>query len=329
MPRIVRFQETGGPEVMRLEELPSRDPGEGELRIRVRALGLNRAEAMFRGGMYLEQPRLPGGLGYEAAGLVDAVGPGVSGFEPGQAVSTIPAFSMNDYPMYGEVVVAPVHAVVAHPPELGFTDAAAVWMQYLTAWGALVDIAQVGPGDVVLVPAATSSVGLAAIQLCHASGARPVALTRSRAKADALARAVPDTAMVFTDEQDIAAEVMRLTDGKGARVAFDPVGGPTVSRLADALAPGGILLEYGALSPEPTPFPLFTALTKGLTVRGYTLFEVTRDPARLEGGKRYVLDRLAAGLRPVIARSFPLDQIVEAHRFMESNAQVGKIVVEV
>ena len=211
MPRIVRFQETGGPEVMRLEEQPSRDPGEGELRIRVRALGLNRAEAMFRGGMYLEQPRLPGGLGYEAAGLVDAVGPGVSGFEPGQAVSTIPAFSMNDYPMYGEVVLAPVHAVVAHPPELGFTDAAAVWMQYLTAWGALVDIAQVGPGDVVLVPAATSSVGLAAIQLCHAAGARPVALTRSRAKADALARAVPDTAVVFTDEQDIAAEVMRLT----------------------------------------------------------------------------------------------------------------------
>ncbi len=181
----------------------------------------------------------------------------------------------------------------------------------------------------VLVPAATSSVGLAAIQLCRAEGARPVALTRSRAKAAALAQAVPNTEMVFTDEQDIAAEVMRLTDGKGARVAFDPVGGPTVARLAGAMAPGGILIEYGALSPEPTPFPLFEALGKGLTMRGYTLFEITRDPARLDAGRRHVLDRLAGGMRPVIARSFPLDAIVEAHRFMESNAQVGKIVVEV
>ncbi len=329
MPRIVRFHETGGPEVMQLEELPSRDPGENEVRIRVRALGLNRAEAMFRNGMYLEAPSLPSGLGYEAAGVVDAVGPGVSGLEPGQAVSTIPAFSMSEYPMYGELVIAPLHAVVAHPPALGFDEAASVWMQYLTAWGALVDIAKVGAGDVVLVPAATSSVGLAAIQLCRAEGARPVALTRSRAKAEALARAVPDTEMVFTDEQDIAAEVMRLTDGKGARVVFDPVGGPTVARLAGAMAPGGILIEYGALSPEPTPFPLFEALGKGLTMRGYTLFEITRDPARLDAGRRYVLDRLAGGLRPVIARSFALDGIVEAHRFMESNAQVGKIVVEV
>ena len=329
MPRIVRFHETGAPEVMRIEELPSRDPGENEVRIRVRALGLNRAEAMFRNGMYLEEPRLPSGLGYEAAGLVDAVGPGVRGFQPGQAVSTVPAFSMNDYSMYGELVIAPVHAVVAHPPALGFDEAAAIWMQYLTAWGALVGIAALGRGDVVLVPAATSSVGLAAIQLCKAAGARPIALTRTRAKAAALAAAVPDTEMVFTEEQDLAAEVMRLTGGQGARIAFDPVGGPTVARLAAAMAPGGILIEYGALSPEPTPFPLFAALGKGLTMRGYTLFEVASDPARLEAGKRAVLDHLAGGLRPEIPRRFPLEQIVEAHRFLESNAQVGKIVVEV
>jgi NADPH:quinone reductase-like Zn-dependent oxidoreductase len=136
--------------------------------------------------------------------------------------------------------------------------------------------------------------------------------------------------MVFTQEQDLVAEVMRLTGGKGARIAFDPVGGPTVHKLATALSAGGILFQYGALSPEPTPFPLFEALGKGLTMRGYTLFEISQDRARFEAGKRYVLDGLASGrLRPVIARRFPFEEIVEAHRFMESNAQVGKIVVEV
>ncbi|WP_428376484.1 zinc-dependent alcohol dehydrogenase family protein [Lichenicoccus sp.] len=330
MPRLVRFHETGAPEVLRIEDLPSRAPGEGEVRIRVRAIGLNRAEAMFRAGQYLEAPQLPSGLGYEAAGVVDAIGPGVTGFAPGQAVSTIPAFSMAQYGMYGEEVITPVHAVVAHPDSLSFTDAAACWMQYLTAWGALVDIAELRAGDAVLVPAASSSVGLAAIQICAAAGAKPIALTRSGAKQAALEQAVPGVPVIRTGEQDLIAEVNRLTNGKGARIAFDPVGGPTVEKLAAALAPGGILFEYGALSPDPTPFPLFAALGKGLTMRGYTLFEISRDPARLEAGKRFVLDGLAAArFKPVIARFFRFDEIVAAHRYLESNEQVGKIVVTV
>ncbi len=330
MPRIVRFHETGGPDVLRIEELPSRAPGEGEVRIRVAAIGLNRAEAMFRAGQYLEAPTLPSMLGYEAAGTVDAVGPGVDAFRPGDIVSTIPAFSMTQYGVYGEEAVVPAHAVAKHPPSLDAVHAASVWMQYLTAWGALVDIAGMTAGDVVLVPAATSSVGLAAIQLAKRAGARPIALTRHSAKTDALRRAVPDTAIVVTEEQDLAAEVRRLTDGAGARIAFDPVGGPTVEKLADALAPGGILFQYGALSHEPTPFPLRTALGKGLTMRGYTLWEINADKARYERGRRFVQEALeGGGLAPVVARTFPLDAIADAHRFMESNQQVGKIVVTV
>jgi NADPH:quinone reductase-like Zn-dependent oxidoreductase len=330
MPRIVRFHETGGPEVLKIEDEPRRAPGEGEVRIAVRAIGLNRAEAMFRRGAYLEAPILPSSLGYEAAGVIEAVGPGVSGFAPGTAVSTIPAFSMTRYGMYGDEVIAPARAVVAHPASLSFAEAAASWMQYLTAWGALIDIAKIGAGDTVLIPAATSSVGLAAIQMSKAAGARPIALTRTRAKEAALRAAAPDTDIVFTEEQDIAAEVSRLTGGKGARVAFDPVGGPTVEKLAAALSSGGILFLYGALSRDPTPLPLFAALAKGLTLRGYTLFEISADPARFAAGKRYILDKLDDGaFKPVIARRFPLSEIVEAHRYLESNAQIGKIVVEV
>jgi NADPH2:quinone reductase len=330
MPRIVRFHETGGPEVLQIEEAPRREPGEGEVRIAVRAIGLNRAEAMFRSGAYLEAPLLPSSLGYEAAGVIEAVGPGVTGFAPGTAVSTIPAFSMTQYGMYGEEVIAPARAVVAHPASLSFAEAAATWMQYLTAWGALVDIAHLGSADSVLIPAATSSVGLAAIQICKAAGAHPIALTRNREKQAALRAAAPDTDIIFTEEQDIVAEAMRLTGNKGARIAFDPVGGPTVEKLAAALSSGGILFQYGALSRDPTPFPLFTALSKGLTLRGYTLFEINADQARFEAGKRYVLEKLATGaLKPVIARRFPFSDIVAAHRYLESNAQVGKIIIEV
>ena len=330
MPRVVRFHETGGPDVLKIEDLPQRSPGAGEIRIRVRAIGLNRAEAMFRAGAYLESPKLPSGIGYEASGVVDAAGPGVTEFAPGTAVSTIPAFSMTEYGTYGEEIIAPIHAVAANPEGLSFTDAAASWMQYLTAWGALVDIASVGAGDAVLIPAATSSVGLAAIQISRAAGAQPIALSRSSAKREALLKAAPGTDIVFTEEQDVVAEVMRLTGGKGARIAFDPVGGPMVEKLAASLQPKGTLFIYGALSPEATPFPLFAALGKGLTMRGYTLFEVSQDPARFAAGKAYVLAGLGNGtLKPVIARHFPLSEIVQAHRFLESNAQIGKIVIDV
>jgi NADPH:quinone reductase-like Zn-dependent oxidoreductase len=330
MPRIIRFHETGGPDVLHFDDLPAREPGPGEIRIRVHAIGLNRAEALFRAGMYLETPVLPSTLGYEAAGTVDAIGPGVTGFTQGQPVSTAPAFSMTQYGMYGEEVIAPASACIAHPASISFPDAAASWMQYLTAWGALVGIAGLTKDDTVLIPAATSSVGLAAIQIVKAAGARPIALTRNRAKHAALAAAAPDTDIVFTDEQDVVAEIARLTDGKGARIAFDPVGGPTVEKLAASLTHGGILFQYGALSTEPTPFPLFAAIGKSLTMRGYALFEFTTNPEKFAQGKRYVLDGLASGaLKPVIARIFPFDQFADAHRYLESNQQVGKIVVQV
>jgi len=123
---------------------------------------------------------------------------------------------------------------------------------------------------------------------------------------------------------------MAITSGKGARILFDPVAGPFLEKLAAAAAPGATIFEYGALAPAPTPFPLFTALAKGLTVRGYTLFEIVRDAGKLGRGKQYLRDALQTGkLKPVIDRTFTLDAIEDAHRYMESNRQKGKIVVTV
>jgi NADPH:quinone reductase-like Zn-dependent oxidoreductase len=284
---------------------------------------------MYRQGQYLEDPKLPSRLGYEAAGVVEAVGAGVEGFKPGDAVSTIPAFAQGQYGVYGDVATVPAAAVAKHPASLSWNEAAAIWMQYLTAWGAIVEIAGLARGDVVLLPAASSSVGLAAIQIANLVGATPIALTRTSKKRDALQSHGAEH-VIATEEQDLVAEVMRITDGKGARVVFDPVGGPTVTKLCDAASTHGIVFQYGALSAEPTPLPLFTLLAKLLTIRGYVLFEITSDPARSERGKKFVIDGLAAGtLRPVVDRTFTLDEIVAAHRYMEANQQVGKIVVTV
>ena len=329
MPKVVRFHEIGGPEVLRIEEETSKQPGKGQARIRVQAVGLNRAESMFMRGQYLEPPKFPAGLGYEAAGVVEALGPDVDESWLGKRVAIIPAFSMNDYAMLGEEVIAPVAALGEYPAKLSPVEGAAIWMQYLTAYGALVAIAHLAKGDFVVIPAASSSVGIAAIEIAKAEGAISIATTRkSNKKAELLSLGANH--VIATEEEDIVARVKEITAGKGARVIFDPVAGPFLEKLADAAAPGGIVFEYGALSLQPTPFPLFTALTKGLNIRGYTLLEITRNPEKLPAAKKYIYDRLADGrFRPKVARTFPFAQIVEAYKYLESNAQVGKVVITV
>jgi NADPH:quinone reductase-like Zn-dependent oxidoreductase len=288
---------------------------------------------MFRRGEYIEQPDFPARIGYEAAGTVAAVGPGGKGFKVGDAVSTIPGFSMNQYGVYGDLVSAPVHAVAHHPAALSWEQAASIWMQYLTGYGALIDIAGLKAGDALVIPAASSSVGLAAIQIANRVGATPIALTRRGSKRQALMDAGA-AHVVATDEQDLVREIIGLTDGKGARVVFDPVGGPTMETLMRAMMPHGIVFIYGALSPEPTTVSPLEMIAKSIVLRGYWLAEITleptRDPTRLERGKRFVTDGLADGsLKPIISKTFPLEEIVEAHRYLESNQQIGKVVVTV
>lgn len=327
MTRVVRFHELGGPEVLRIEDVDIPAPGPGEVRIRIKALGLNRAEAMIRSGNYIMTPPLPSGLGCEAAGTVDAVGDGVTGFAAGDAVSVVPPPSMTRWPAYGEFATFPADLVVKHPSALGWEAAAAVWMQYVTAYGALIDIAGLRRGDVVVITAASSSVGLAAIQIANMVGATPVAVTRTGGKRQSLLDAGA-AHVIAAAEEDLQTRLADIAGPEGVRVVFDPVGGPAFIPLTAAMSRGGILIEYGALSPEPTPFPLFAVLGKSLTLRGYLIHEITADPVRLEAAKAFILDGLESGaLKPVIARVFAFEQIVEAHRFLESNEQFGKIVV--
>src|SRR6202789_849224 len=325
--KIVRFHKTGPAEVLQFEEVLLPEPGPGEIRLRVKALGLNRAEIMFRNGQYLETPVPPSQNGYEAAGIIEAVGPGVDFSWIGKTISTVPGtFKLNDHGVYGEVAVVPLHGIAEYPSSLSYEQGASIWMQYLTAYGALIWLGQVSKGDFVVITAASSSVGLAAIEMVKVEGAISIAVTRTAAKKAQLLKLGADHVIV-TDEEDLVARINEITSGKGARVVFDPIGGPILESLAAAMAYRGIILEYGALAAEPTPYPLFTALAKGLTIRAYTLFELTADPVFTKA-KQYVFDHLASGaFRPLIDKTFPFAEIVAAHRYMESNAQVGKIVV--
>jgi NADPH:quinone reductase-like Zn-dependent oxidoreductase len=326
MPTIVRIHQIGGPENLELDQLPTQEPGKGEVRLRVKAAGLNRAEVMFYRGMYLEQPELPSRLGYEAAGVVEAVGEGVDAGWVGKPVSTIPSFSMTRYGTLGEEAIVPVAALGEYPANLTPAQAAAIWMQYLTAYGALVHIGGVKAGDFVSIPAASSSVGLAAIQIVRDAGATAIAVSRTSVKRAELL-ALGAQYVIVSEEEDYAARVQEITGGQGVRLTFDPVGGPFVEKLAAGAAPGGIIFEYGALSLAATPFPR-SALGNSLSLRGYILMEITTNPELLKVATKYVFDRLADGrFVPKIAKTFAFAQTVDAYRYLESNQQVGKVVI--
>jgi NADPH:quinone reductase-like Zn-dependent oxidoreductase len=327
--RIVRFHSVGGPEVLKIEELPIPESGKGEVRLRVKAIGLNRAEVMFRRGQNLEQPVLPSKLGYEAAGVVEAVGPDVDKSWIGKKVSTIPAFLMTNYGAYGEVAIVPVSAIAVYPEKLTPEQGTAIWMQYLTAYGALIEHAHITKGDFVVITAASSSVGIAAIEMANVEGATSIATTRTAKKKGSVARGRAKH-VVVAGEEDLVARINQITGGKGARVVFDPIAGKGIEQLAKATAVGGTIYEYGALAMEPTPFPLYTALERALSVRGYTLRELFPDAKLKAKAVKYVFDHVETGdFKPRNDRVFPLSQIVEAHRYLESGEQIGKIVVTV
>ena len=325
MPKAVRFHELGGPEVLNLEEVPHRQPQEGEVSIDVVAVGLNRAESMFFHGNYLQHPELPAGLGYEAVGTVTAVGLGVDPSWVGKRVATIPGFSMNDWAALAEQAVVPVGELVELPPTLSDLDGAAAWMQYATAYGVLVELGKVGQGDFVLITAASSSVGLAAIQIAKARGAITIATTRTSAKKQQLLDFGADY-VIATEEEDLPARVKEITEGKLARIVFDAVGGDYVDVLAQATSYEGHIYLYGMLSGRPTPYPM-SGVWNGVSLSFYLPMQ-TKIPGRLERMKRYIYDGLASGsLKPKVDRVFRFEEVVEAYRYLESNQQIGKIVI--
>jgi NADPH:quinone reductase-like Zn-dependent oxidoreductase len=325
MPKAIRFNQLGGPEVLHFEDLSHRQPGPQEVLLKVEAVGLNRAESMYYHGVYMEKVTPPSGLGYEAFGKVIAVGTEVDPALIGKRFGTIPGFSMSKYPVLAEEAVVPASVLAAVPDSFSAVEGAAVWMQYSTAYGALVPFGKVSGGDFVIVTAASSSVGLAAIQIVKAQGGISIAATRTSAKRDRLIALGADH-VIATEEEDLVARVKSITGGKGARIVFDPVGGDYINTLAQATANDGTIFLYGMLAGKPTPFPM-AVFGRTIGMFGYTFGELRGTP-EWEIMKKYIYDHLADGsFKPEIARTFPFDQTVEAYRYLESNQQIGKVVI--
>lgn len=327
--KIVRFHEAGPAYVLRLEDLPIPEPGPGEVRLRVKAIGLNRAEVMFRNAQYPIEPVFPSNLGYEAAGIIEAIGQGVDPSLLGRTMSSVPSFRSDEYGVYGEVAILPVSALAAYPEKLSYEEGASIWMQYITAWGALVHFGKLAAREHVLITAASSSVGIAAIEVTRAQGAVSIATTRTALKKQQLLALGADHVIV-TDEEDLVARVMEITDGKGCRIIFDPIAGSGFARLAEAAADFALISLYGVLDYSPMIFPTALAFKRNLTVQAFTIFPLTMDETTRSEAEAYVYQHLDnRDFKPLIDRCFQLSQIVEAHQYMETNQQVGKIVVRV
>lgn len=325
MSKIIRLQALGGPETLKIEELPVPEPGAGEVRIDVAAIGLNRVEAMFRRGDF-GTPALPSKIGYEAAGVINAVGDGVSGFAVGDRVAVLPGLSMETYGTYGEQILYPADMLVAVPDEQTLLDAAATWMQYLTAYG-LIAVGNISRGDTVVITAASSSVGLAAIQIANAVGAVPIATTRSADKVDRLSE-LGAAHVINTETQDVTRAILDITGDRGASLVFDAVAGNGLIALLNALSPKGTAILYGALAGNRVDLSLQSLMLFGLRIQGFAANHLLQDPGMKAAAIAFIREGLASKhLQPVIDRVFKFDAISEAHRYLESNVQLGKIVV--
>lgn len=328
MAKTVMVHELGEPGVLQIEDIDPGKPREGEVRIRVQAIGLNRAEAMFRAGKYPIQPALPTRIGYEAYGVIKEVGPDIEDWKAGDAACVMPNFRLGTYGVWAEEAIVPATSLVAPPPGLSPEECASIWMQYFTAL-AIIEGAHATLDDHVVIRAASSSVGLSAIQLANWAGAVSIAATRTSAKREALLEHGAQY-VVATEEQDYVEEVMKITHDRGARIVFDPVGGPFVEKLAESMSERGTLFIYGGLSEQDTPYPHWQSAFKGLSIRGWIASEIWSHPHRFRRYRDLIYQGLERGkLKPIIAKTFTFDQIAEANRYLESNQQVGKVVVTV
>jgi NADPH:quinone reductase len=326
MARVVVFDEIGGPEVLTIRDRAVTGPAANEVRVKVEAVGVNRADQMLRSGVYAFLPQLPGSrLGVEAAGIVDAVGDGDTDLAVGEPVIVTAVPQMDVDGVYGEYVNLPADTVIHRPGGLPAVEAAALWVVYASAYGALVDKAGVRAGDHVLITAASSAVGLAAIQTANRMGAIPIATTRRAGKREALLEAGARHVIV-TAEQDVVDAVHELTGGAGADVILNAIAGPGLPELAKAARSGGTVVVVGWLDTRPALLPM----NWPLTVIGYSSYEhtigrenVTRVAAFLDSGLR------SGALSPTVSRVFALDEVVDAHRYLESGDQLGKVVITI
>lgn len=320
--RAIRFHETGGPEVLRLEELDVPAPGPGEAQVRQRAAGVNFVDTYHRSGLY--PLPLPSGLGVEAAGVVEAVGPGVTLVRPGDRV----AYAGGVPGAYADLRNVPADRLVRVPDAIDDAHAAAVLLRGLTTWMLVRRIFPVKAGDAVLLHAAAGGVGLITLQWLKALGAKVIGTVGSEEKAE-IARAHGCDHVLLSGTGPFAPKVRELTGGEGVAVVYDGVGKTTFEGSLDSLRPLGLMVSYGNASGPPPPLDVLTLSKKGsLFVTRPTVFHYVAKREDLERGTKELFDVVASGAVKVqVSHAWPLAEAAAAHRALEARATIGSVVL--
>ncbi len=326
--QAIRFHEHGGPEVLRNDKLPDPVPGVGEVLVRVRARGINRAEILTVQGVYPRKPKFPALIGREGAGVIEDLGAGVSTFKKGDRVMLRNGAAIGG--TWCELVRVPAKNIIATPNNIDDMQAGGVFVSYLTAWIGLSKILGLKRGDSVILTAASSPTGLAALQVCHHLGVHSIATTRRKERVSALRDAGADQVWLGGDPRGLVDKVRDWTQGKGASAAFDAVSGPLGEACYHALSETGRLVLYGALSLEPMKLSPGSLIYKQKKVEGFWLTRI------LESWPRERLDEvyedIVLGLKkgvfvPRVHRSFDLSHAAEAFAEMNEQRHFGKVVL--
>ncbi len=319
--KAITFNQLGGPEVLKLDEVPKPELKPGRVLVKNRAIGVNFADILFRQGQYVTMARLPDSPGLEGAGLVEAVGEGVENLKPGDRVAYISVKT------YAEYALAPAAQVIPIPDFMSFEEGAAFPIQVLTAYHMLNTIHRTTPDQVVLVHSAAGGVGLAAVQIAKAIGAHVIGTVSSASKAELVKEYGADAVINYVTH-DFAAEAMRITNNRGVDLILDAVGEPTLRMGLRCMAPFGHLIVYGRAGGAPEPLNLFALFEKSLTVSGFVLYTVSSRPRLMRQGIDACFQLMREGkLRLLIGDTFPLAQAADAHRSMESRQSVGKLLL--
>ena len=322
MVKAIRIHETGGPEVLRWEDVALGEPGAGQARVRHTAIGVNFIDTYHRTGLY--KLPLPSVLGVEAAGVVEAVGPGVSHAKVGDRV----AYVSRPPGAYAEAALVPADRLVRIPGGVSDEVAAGAMLKGMTVWMLVRRIHAVRPGETVLFHAAAGGVGLIAMQWLRAIGARTLATVGSDEKGRLALASGASEVIVYTRE-DVARRVRELTRGEGVPVVYDSVGRSTFEGSLDSLAPMGLLVSYGNASGPVPPFDIGQLALKGsLFLTRPTLFSYTARREDLEEGARELFAVLESGkVRIDVKHRWPLSQAADAHRALEGRKTTGSIVL--
>ncbi|HEY1849520.1 MAG TPA: quinone oxidoreductase [Candidatus Binataceae bacterium] len=319
--KAIQFKEIGGPDVMQLVDIPKPELRPGMVRMHVRASGINFADTFFRQGAYLIKPKLPDTPGMEAAGVIDEVGAGVQGLKPGMRIAAVGLKAYAEYALFYANQVIPL------PDFISFEEGAAFPIQTLTAWFMLHTSHQTTPGQTVLVHSAAGGVGIVAMQIAKAAGARVIATVSSDSKIE-IARQYGADEVINYESHDFAEEAKRLTGGKGVDLILDAVGKPTFEKGIGCLAPFGHTILYGRAGGPPDKLDVFRLFEKSLKVSGFVLYTASANHELMRKGTEQSFNLMREGkLKILIGKTFPLAEAPAAHRFIESRGSVGKLVL--